>query len=415
MIEVRRLRFAYQSKARMGDDDMKTQVAPVPTAVHPPSLKAPRMVFVDHLRVFLTVLVIAHHTMITYAGSGSWAYVEGREDLFTAIVGKWFCSINQAYFMGLFLLISAYFVPGSYDRKGPGRFLLDRLVRLGIPLAIYSWLVRPALVYLGETMMGAVKPPFVQWLFRGYFTEAPILGGGPLWFIEALLLFSIVYVFVRWASRSKKPSPVSPPPFPSSGRILVFALLLAAATFAVRGVLPVGWNFLPLNFQLPYFAQYIALFIVGLLAFRGDWLRQMPDALGRRWLVIALALTVVFPVIVLLFGPAADNSAFLGGWHWQSAFWSTIETLLCIGWSLGLVYLFRRFANRSSKVGAFLVPNAYGAYLVHEPVIIFMALGMSGLSLYPLLKFGIVVLVGATLCFAIAAGMRKIPGAKRVL
>ena len=45
--------------------------------------------------------------------------------------------------MGLFLLISAYFVPGSYDRKGAGRFLKDRLVRLGIPLALYSWVVNP--------------------------------------------------------------------------------------------------------------------------------------------------------------------------------------------------------------------------------------------------------------------------------
>ena len=36
-------------------------------------------------------------------------------------LGGWFCAVNQAYFMGLFLLISAYFVPGSYDRKGAGR------------------------------------------------------------------------------------------------------------------------------------------------------------------------------------------------------------------------------------------------------------------------------------------------------
>ena len=394
---------------------METQVAPASIAVHASSSKGPRLAFVDNLRVFLTILVIAHHTMITYAGSGSWSYVEGREDLFTALVGRWFCSINQTYFMGLFLLISAYFVPGSYDRKGPGRFLLDRLVRLGIPLALYSWLLRPALVYFGTSMMDGTDLSFGSWLVGDYIRNAPILGGGPLWFIEALLLFSVAYILVRLVGRNKESAPAARPAFPSQGRILVFALLLSAATFVVRLVWPVGWNFLPLNLQLPYFAQYIAFFIVGLLAYRGNWLRLMQDRVGRRWLGAALVLTVLFPVLVLLNGATSDNTPFLGGWHWQSAFWSVTETFLCIAWSLGLIYLFRRFADRSSTLGAFLVRNAYGAYLIHEPVIVFMALGLIGLSLYPLLKFGIVALLGISLCFVLGAALRRLPYADRVL
>lgn len=394
---------------------MEAQLTSAQIAVQTSSPTGQRMAFVDSLRVFLTILVIAHHTMITYAGSGSWAYVEGREDMLTALVGRWFCSINQAYFMGLFLLISAYFVPGSFDRKGPGRFLLDRLIRLGIPLALYSWLFRPALVYLGTSMMDGMSLSFGSWLVRDYFMNAPILGGGPLWFIEALLLFSAAYILVRLAGRNKNSGTAPRPAFPSQGRILVFALLLSAATFAVRLVWPVGWNFVPLNLQLPYFAQYVALFIVGLVAYRGDWLRLMPDGVGRRWLRVALVLTILFPVLVLLNGAAADDTPFRGGWHWQSAFWSLAETFLGIAWSVGLVYLFRRFADRSSKLGAFLVRNAYGAYLVHEPVIIFMALGLIGLSLYPLLKFGIVALLGISLCFLLGAALRRLPYADRVL
>ena len=84
-----------------------------------------------------------HHTMIIYAGSGSFLYIEGRQDDITDALGGWFCAVNQAYFMSLFLLISAYFVPGSYDRKGAGHFLKDRLIRLGIPLIIYSWIISP--------------------------------------------------------------------------------------------------------------------------------------------------------------------------------------------------------------------------------------------------------------------------------
>src|SRR5512135_1039602 len=104
---------------------------PAPTVI--PAKAAGRLLFIDNIRVFLTILVLLHHLMITYAGSGGWDYQEGRQDFITSALGNWFCATNQAYFMGLFLLISAYFVPGSFERKGAARFLKDRLIRLGIP------------------------------------------------------------------------------------------------------------------------------------------------------------------------------------------------------------------------------------------------------------------------------------------
>ena len=62
---------------------------------------------VDNIRVFLTVLVVLHHLMITYAGSGSWYYLEPPQDFAAIAVGSWTLSVNQAFFMGLFLFIGA--------------------------------------------------------------------------------------------------------------------------------------------------------------------------------------------------------------------------------------------------------------------------------------------------------------------
>ena len=97
-----------------------------------------RLLFVDDIRIYLTILVILHHLMVIYAGTGNRIYTEGRQDTIVDALGGWFCATNQAYFMGLFLLMGAYFVPSSYDRKIGGRFLKNRLIRLGIPLAVYS-------------------------------------------------------------------------------------------------------------------------------------------------------------------------------------------------------------------------------------------------------------------------------------
>jgi glucans biosynthesis protein C len=219
-----------------------------------------RLLFADNLRVFLTMLVIAHHLLITYAGSGSWYYQEGRQDFTTLAIGSWVLSVNQAFFMGLFLLIAAYFVPASYDRKRAGPFLRDRLIRLGIPLAVYSWVIAPVFAYLLLGATGRPQPAFWAFFPGEYFrSHGPLIGAGPLWFIETLLLFSAAYALWRLAL-PRKISGAQWASFPGSGLIALFTLALGLATFGVRLVFPVDWSFRPLNLQFPHFAQYIALF-----------------------------------------------------------------------------------------------------------------------------------------------------------
>src|SRR5512136_747712 len=145
-----------------------------------------RLLFIDNIRVFLTILVILHHTMIIYAASGNWGlYMEGRQDDITKALGGWFCAVNQAYFMSLFLLISAYFVPGSYDRKGAGQFLKDRLIRLGIPLIVYSWIISPLTYFVVSRVTQGQSLLWWQYLPG---VSGSLIGNGPLWFVEVLLI-----------------------------------------------------------------------------------------------------------------------------------------------------------------------------------------------------------------------------------
>lgn len=375
-----------------------------------------RLLYVDNIRVFLTILVVLHHLMITYAGTGSWLYPEGREDEITQAIGAWFCAANQAYFMGLFLLISAYFVPGAYDRKGAGRFLKDRLIRLGIPLAIYSWVVRPLFIYFvvkgGREGAGLT---FDTWFTRLYFKVYGLIGGGPLWFIETLLIFSLVYVVWRLAATKRSAGRPAESPFPSSGAIALFALGVAAATFVVRLWFPQDTSFAPLNLQFANFAQYIALFVAGLIAYRLGWLAALPEKTGRSWLIVGALLILLFPVLAIGTGALEDNTPFKGGWHWQAFVSAAWESFVCVSMCVGAIYAFRRWANRQGNLARFLSRNAYAAYLIHEPVIVALAMVLSGVMLYPLLKFALVSLVAVPLCFALSALIRKIPGTDRVL
>lgn len=373
-----------------------------------------RLLFVDNIRVFLTILVILHHLMITYAGTGSWIYLEGRQDAVTDALGGWFCAVDQAYFMGLFLLISAYFVPGSYDRKGPGRFLKDRLIRLGIPLAVMSWVVIPLFAWWFYGFAGDMS----YWAFftSEYFSGGAILGQGPLWFVEVLLIFSLAYAVWRVLGPPAPTPPVTPRPFPHGRTIVLFALCLGAAAWLLRVAFPMdGWSFRPLNLQLGFFAGYVALFVIGLVAYRRDWLRGLPDRTGRRWLIAAAVLIVVWAPLMLAAGAADDDTPLKGGVHWQSGAYAFWEAFLCVSMCIAVVYFFRRHLDRRGRLAAFLVPNAYTAYLIHMPVIATLAYELRGLTWYPLLKWAVVAAIAVPLCFGLSGLIRKIPFTDRVL
>jgi surface polysaccharide O-acyltransferase-like enzyme len=379
------------------------------------SKAATRLLFVDNIRIYLTILVILHHLIIIYSGSGGWIYHEGRQDEITRTVGDWFTMVNQSYFMGLFVLIAAYFVPGSYDRKGAVRFLKDRLIRLGIPLAIYSWIIRPLLIYVGISSFGDLSLSFGEWYLQQYFRDYGLIGGGPLWFISALLIFSVAYGIVRMLMPSHPAKPAEETSFPSNTAIAAFAVLIAIVSFIVRLWFPSDWVFSPLSFQFADFTQYIALFIVGLVAYRRNWLTRMPDEVGRRWLVIAIVMNLLYPLVGKLTGAFVDETPFLGGWHWQAFLAAILVTFLGISMVISVIYIFRRYFDRQQPLQRFLSRNAYTAYLMHEPILTFVALFAMGLMLHPLLKFGLLALITVPIIFGLSSLIRKLPYTDRIL
>ncbi len=97
--------------------------------------EAGRLLFIDNIRWVLIVAVVAVHVAVTYAHIGDfWHYAEEREvDMATGLTLAALCSCVQAFSMGLFFFLAGSFVPGAHGRKGTGRFVTDRLFRLGHP------------------------------------------------------------------------------------------------------------------------------------------------------------------------------------------------------------------------------------------------------------------------------------------
>jgi hypothetical protein len=263
-----------------------------------------RLFFLDQLRTALTILVVLHHLAVIYGAAAVFYYVEppGAGDTLARVVFAAFVLINQAYFMGLFFLISGYFTPGSFDRKGPGAFFKDRLLRLGILLVVYVLVFSPIASispYLSPTPADVfhVMPPFTWQKF-------PLtLGVGPLWFAEMLLFFGLGYVIWRKARRARGKvagRAFSPPSHLAVG---LFILVLASSSFLMRMVVPLGMSIPILEFPtLAYLPQYLSFFILGIIAFRRNWFQTIPGSMGTVGFVVALAATIVLAPLALSAG-----------------------------------------------------------------------------------------------------------------
>lgn len=394
--------------------------------------KKPRLLYVDNLRTLLIIMVILWHMAVTYGASGFWPYQESQADELTALVFTLFSAINGPYVLGFFYLIAGYFTPGAYDRKGPRTFFKDRLIRLGIPLLIYVFLIDPLIYYAIRVSEWGFNQSFWEiwgvngsfWRFwkahiSSYLHYGP--GVGPMWFIELMLIFIVVYgsgrLVVSFINKSfgnmDQPRNIA---LPSNWVIAIFAFALGVIIFVMRIWLPINSYFKPLGLPLAYVPQYVALFFVGVIAYRGDWFQRISVATGKLWLGIVLFLILIlFPILFAVGGALEGNTdVYAGDLTWQSFAYSTWEEFICVGMIIVLLVWFREKFNRQGTLAKSMSDSTFTVYFIHAPVLVFLSLALKDFDLYPLLKWILVSPIAIFLCFVVAYVLRRLPLLRKI-
>lgn len=375
-----------------------------------------RMLFLNNIKVFLTVLVVTHHTAITYGALGSWFYYEPTEDMFVKVLLTLFAAVNQSFFMGFFFLIAGYFTPASFNRKGTGKYMKDRLARLGIPLLLFTVFIGPFLSYQYYMNFTSLEFSFGEFLYES-FVRFKYISTGPMWFVQTLLIFTTVYALWRLAIKSDPDIPGTglKNKLPTNAAIVIYIVALAVVSFIARIWYPIGTEFI--NLQLAYFPGYISLFAIGIMAYHRNWLTKLPDTTGELWMKAAVYAIFAWPVIVIVGGALnSETSYFAGGIHWQSMAICIWESTVGTGIILGLLVFFRRNYNRPSSLWEHMSNNAYTVYIIHAPVIVLLSYLLKEIHIYPLIKLVLVAAAGVPLCFILSHYLvRRIPGVNRIL
>lgn len=373
-----------------------------------------RLDYIDNIRILLTAVVILNHLAITYGAPGGWYYSEfeiSELNLIPKVTLVLFAAGNQAYSMGLFFLLSGYFSAKSISKKKIQHFLVQRLIRLGIPVLIFVYLVSPILrlsfrkiaynvpVNLDNTLS------IYQQIEFGYEL-------GPMWFIMLLLILSLLLpLFVKDIRRFSHQVEV-----PGRLSILLAAVFVGLLTFLVRIPFPIGTVYQPLNLQIPNLLQYIFMFLSGSLIYLADWREKLPSISLKFWLPFTIVVIIFMPFLFFLFGGASgDLSPALGGFTWQSFVLSIWEQIFCVSMAATLLSFFYKYLNKNTRLTRELAASSYATFIFHPLVLVVLTVALQEYQYPPLLKIILVTVPTLLLCFFTASLLRRLPGLKSIL
>jgi surface polysaccharide O-acyltransferase-like enzyme len=369
-----------------------------------------RLFFVDHWRAAIIILVVLHHIAVIYGANTPFYYLEPHDTLAT-IVLVIFQLLNQAWFMGALFLISGYFTPASFDRKGTAAFLKDRLLRLSIPLLLFFFVFNPLVSIYGINAMPTSLTHLAAPLTWADYPH--LVGVGPLWFVEMLLIFDFGYALWRFVTR-KRIQNLSVPAPPRLITIVVFVLSLALVSYLIRIPLPLG-KYVGRFPSLAYLPQYLSFFILGTIAGRANWFPNIPGRTGKWGFIAVLVATfTLFPIAFTGLGKGLSGG-FIGNGQWPSAVYALWDSILSVGICLALVTFFHRFFSHQTKLGTFLSQQSFMVYIIHIPILVFLAILLRGVMAENLLKFILLAVIAVPLCFGVAYLIRKIPKVSRII
>jgi peptidoglycan/LPS O-acetylase OafA/YrhL len=384
-----------------------------------------RRVPIDALRAFVTLLVIAHHVALAFhpfappppaslLTEPRWWTAFPVLDPHRTMAAALFTGWNDGFFMALMFLLSGLFCAPSVARKGPRGFLADRARRLAVPFVAMAALLAPLAYYPSYLATGAPSG------LSGFSREWLALGSwpaGPAWFLWLLLAFGAAAAAAfalrpSWAEEAaRRLSGVLERPIAAFGLLVVLSVL---------SYVPLAMAFHPLHWTVvgPFAVQtsrlllYALYFATGVVVGAGGLDRGLfaeGGRLARRWpLWIAgavIAFAAAMAVTIAALSPGAGRGVLVLA--------SVAYTVSCAATSFALCAAFVRFVRRPGPVTESLTENAFAMYALHYPVVSWLLWAGLALSLPGLPKAIGATAAAVAITWALAAGLRRLPGAAR--
>lgn len=397
--------------------------SPAPASTEPPerapsaTAASPTSRAFKNIRAFAIAAVVSFHAVLAYLASQpaaagpfdrppySWMGIPILDH------ARWlgfdlFGAFDYTSLMPLMFFLSGLFILPSLRRKGAGAFVRERLLRLGVPLALGLAFVMP-LAFYPVYRLSAPDPSFAgfarQWL------ALPVWPAGPLWFLWQLLAYDLIFagVFVLLPGASGVLALAARRASVSDARAFAALLLVSAAAYIPLALIfgPWSWFYFGAAAVQP---DRVLLYWIFFLAGAGigaeglqNGLIATDGPLARRWRVWLAAAAASF--LAWMVGMAALRAGASGVLLGASAYFTvalfiTSACFLFIAASL-------RFAAGHSALCNSLADNAYRIFVVHYLFVVWLQYLLLNAPLPAVAKGTIVIVATLALSWAVAAAL----------
>lgn len=383
---------------------MRTDLA---TSRTPTVGAARRQPWMDNLRIALISGVIVAHAATAYVVDVGWYYQERTTSVLSEIAVSVPVFLGGIWGLSPLLVLAGWLSVSSLRRRGPWAFVRARLLRLGVPLLLFAAVVDPLADWMGNTAEGGSRP------FLAYLTDP---GGdrdvGPMWFVAAILVFSLGYAALRAVSLSPRPA----------GRLGLRHLAALAAGIACLDVLVwLRWGYfsdtwLDLNWQ--HWPQAAGLFALGVLAAERTWPSPLPRRAEHQAALVALLGMVALCVLAgYSLSRDLETPAFVQpGLRWETVAFAAIDGAVALALSIWLMAWFvRRWDGEPHPVTRRAARASYATYVLHPVPMVLLSWALADVLVAPELKLVVVALLAVPVCFAVGYAATRLPGVRSVL
>jgi hypothetical protein len=382
--------------------------------VHAAPTDKTRNLSLDRTRTFLTLVVLIHHAVIpyTYFGHTDPKYWIGFDCIVLA---------TDSFFMAMFFFISGLFVWPSFSHKAPRVFFRDRLLRLGLPFVIAAFTFIPIAYYA----ISLREHPDIG--FADFWWKTITVGpwpSGPVWFLWVLLAFDLsASMLYRISPKLLDPiNRLSVRAFDKPANLYLFLVVVTAIAYIPARLYfgPPRWfAFGPFVVQASRGLLYAAYFFIGAGVGAANFNRGLLSADGRLaksgwgWAIATLIPYGLLWGLIAIKYKILDNPIPLPDWYEAS------YGLLFVAFSAAILFAifayFLRFKRSGWSVLDPMQADAYGMFIVHYPIVLWLQYWLFDFDLPAIVKAAVTLVLTVILSWAATAALRKIPGATHVL
>jgi glucan biosynthesis protein C len=359
----------------------------------------------DNLRVFIIFLVVLLHASLSYmAYAPEWWYVldPQRSLFFTCVV-----LLVDVPIMLIMFFLAGYFTYASLARRGPGAFLRDKLVRIGIPWVFGSLVLAPPTAYM---IYYSRKAPISLWTFWATDFWGKAFQQSVYWYLGMLLLFFALAALTFKASRTFA-SWQAGVERPTWRTFALFFLLVTGASFLLNLTHPLDqWSHIyVLVFQPARVPLYIGYFAMGIFAHQKGWFTEEGYSPSlARWLPLCLTSGLVYLGWRLSLPPTVQTAS-------SKAITTLLFNLFCCSSLFASIALFRTHVNGETPFWRSQARNSYGVYYLHPLILYPLALVFVPFPISIFVKAAAITLLAYLASWGLSAAvLTRLPGLRRM-